>query len=120
VTIIPFEDAEQKKFFTANPFFFKKTVPGGTYKGTDADVSAVAFRGTVYGTTRFSEQEVYDMVKAVWENREDWKDVHAVAKDITLEVALEGIPTPLHAGAVKYYKEKGITIPDQLLPPEMK
>ena len=120
VIMIPVEDAEQKKFFEINPFFISKPILGGSYDGVDEDVAAVAFRGVVYGTTRLTDDEAYEMVKAVWDHRDEWKGVHAVAEGITLDIALEGVPTPLHPGAVKYYKEKGIDIPDNMLPPEMK
>lgn len=120
VKLIRVSEEEQKKFFEKNPFFITITVPSGTYKGIDQDVDTVAFRGIVYGTTRLSEDKAYEITKAIWENRNEWKDVHAVAKDITLDIALEGVPTPLHPGAVKYYKEKGIDVPAELLPPEMK
>jgi TRAP transporter TAXI family solute receptor len=120
VKLIPMDESSTNKFLEKNPFFLSIAVPANSYSGIDQDTQTVAFRGVVYGTTRLSDEEAYEIVKAVWEHRDEWKDVHSVAKGITLDIALEGVPSPLHPGAVKFYKEKGITIPDQLLPPEMK
>jgi TRAP-type uncharacterized transport system substrate-binding protein len=47
-------------------------------------------------------------------------EVHNSAKNMTLESALEGLPAPLHAGAYKYFKEAGVDIPENLIPPESK
>ena len=59
-----------------------------------------------------SEELVYNFTKAFWENVRELDKVHAKAKLITLETALQGLSVPLHPGAAKYYAEKGMTIPE--------
>jgi TRAP-type uncharacterized transport system substrate-binding protein len=68
-----------------------------------------------------SEDEVYRMVKAIWENREEWGSVTAsVSKQVVFETALSELSVPMHPGALKYFKEKGFTIDPSLIPPESK
>lgn len=61
------------------------------------------------------EQIVYEMTKAFWENIADMHAVAEWAKAITLDKTLSEMNMPLHPGAAKYYKEKGLTIPAKLM-----
>ena len=56
------------------------------------------------------EETVYQMTKAVFENLPDLAAAHAAARSIKLESALEGMPVPLHPGAARYFKEKGLKV----------
>jgi TRAP-type uncharacterized transport system substrate-binding protein len=68
-----------------------------------------------------SEDEVYRMVKAIWENREEWGSVTAsVSKQVVFETALSELSVPMHPGALKYFREKGFEIDSSLIPPESK
>jgi len=108
----------QQKLVNSLPGFFSFTIPAGSYKGQDNDALTVAYRGLIITTTDMSEEDAYNITKATWENRDEWKDVHVVCKNMTLETALEGMTIPLHPGAIKYYKEKGMEVPEKLIPPE--
>ena len=55
-----------------------------------------------------SEDTVYQMTKAVYDNIPDLVAAHKAASDINLKTALEGMPIPAHPGAQKYFKEKGV------------
>ena len=71
------------------------------YTSTKADLSADA---------------VYAMLKGLWANTGEWTNTHpAVKKYTTLQDAVKGLQVPLHPGAVKYYKEKGLDVPAELI-----
>jgi uncharacterized protein len=55
-----------------------------------------------------SDDAVYQMTKAVFENLAEIQSAHSAAKDIKLEDALKGMPVPVHPGAERYFKEKGV------------
>ena len=55
-----------------------------------------------------SEETVYQMTKTMFENLDQMVAAHQAAKAITLKGATDGMPLPLHPGAARYYKEKGI------------
>jgi len=57
---------------------------------------------------------VYEMTKILYEHLDELRTVHQKAQAITLDTALDGMSIPLHPGAIKYYEEKGLTIPSEL------
>jgi len=62
-----------------------------------------------FGTTMETpENTVYKVTKALWEHLDEFQAVSATAKAIQLKTAFEGLPTPLHPGAEKYYREIGV------------
>jgi uncharacterized protein len=83
-------------------------IPGGTYKGNDKDVDAVAVPNYLVTRAGLSDQEVYEMTKSLFDNLPALQAAHAAAKRITLQNAAKNPPVPLHPGAAKYYKEKGV------------
>jgi hypothetical protein len=63
-----------------------------------------------------SVDQVYALLKGLWDNTEEWTTTHpAVKKYTTLKDAVKGLSVPLHPGAVKYYKEKGLEVPQALI-----
>jgi TRAP transporter TAXI family solute receptor len=83
-------------------------IPAGTYKGQDADVEAAIVPNYLVTRSTLPEKEVYEMTKTMFENLATLQAAHAAAKAIKLENAAKNPPVPLHPGAAKYYKEKGI------------
>ncbi|MCD6167955.1 MAG: TAXI family TRAP transporter solute-binding subunit [Caldisericia bacterium] len=90
------------------PYYAPATIPAGTYKGQDEDVTTVTCLAQWVCDADLDEDLVYNVTKALWEHRDFVEKVHAKGKDITLETALDGVAIPLHPGAEKYYKEKGL------------
>lgn len=119
IKIISYDQQDMDKFLKENPGYFATVVKAKSYKGQDSDVLQPAFRGIVFSNEQLlSEQEAYEIVKAMWENRNEWKDVHVQCGEIALDQEFQGWPIPLHPGAYKYYQEKGLKIPDNLVPPK--
>jgi TRAP-type uncharacterized transport system substrate-binding protein len=61
------------------------------------------------GLSSVSSDYVYRLIKNLFEHRDEFYSIHSAAKEITPENALIGLSVPLHPGAEKYYKEKGIS-----------
>lgn len=89
------------------------TIPKGTYEGQEADVASAAIINYLVTTSDVPDELVYQMTKAMYEAKDQLVAAHAAAKDIKLEEATKGMPLPLHPGAAKYYKEKGVTVAQQ-------
>jgi TRAP transporter TAXI family solute receptor len=83
-------------------------IPAGTYDGQDADVPTAAIGNILVTHDGVSDETAYQMTKLLFENLDRMVASHAAAKDITLEGAVTGLPIPLHPGAERYYREKGI------------
>ena len=83
-------------------------IPGGTYKGNDKDVNAVIVPNYLVTRSNLPDQEVYEMTKTIFDNLPALQAAHAAAKALTLDKAGKNPPVPLHPGAAKFYKEKGV------------
>lgn len=84
------------------------TIPAGTYEGQAEDVQTAAVGNMLITRADVSDETAYQMTKTLFENLDRLVAAHAAAKGIKLEDALKGMPVPLHPGAERYYREKGI------------
>ncbi|GHD44584.1 C4-dicarboxylate ABC transporter [Thalassobaculum fulvum] len=84
------------------------TIPANTYHGQTADVATVAVVNFAVTHVDVPEETVYQMTKQMFENLPDMVAAHKAAAAIKLENALNGMPVPLHPGAERYYREKGL------------
>lgn len=91
-----------------DPAYQSATIPAGTYDGQGADVPTAAINNFLVSHEGVSEDIAYRMTKSVFENLDQMVSAHAAAKQISLENATKGMPLPLHPGAEKYYREKGV------------
>ncbi len=90
------------------PAYYPQTVPAGTYKGQDKPSYTLAWMGLFIVHQDMNEQLAYDILKAVFENKDELDKIHAQFKKITLENAVKGMSVPWHPGAEKFFKEKGV------------
>ena len=88
--------------------YFAATIPAGTYQGQDADVATAAVPNFLVTRADLSDDLVYAMTKAIFDHLDSLVAAHAAAKRITIEGAVPNLPLPLHPGAEKYFKEKGV------------
>lgn len=88
--------------------YIPAVIPAGTYQGQDADVPTVAVVNFLVTHSDISDDLAYEMTKQLFENLEELGAAHSAAKQISIEKALEGMPVPLHPGAERFYKEKGM------------
>ena len=85
-------------------------IPGGTYTGCDEDATAVSVRATLIASTEVSEDAVYELLKAMFDNKDELIAGHAKFELLNLEDAVKGISVPFHPGAMKYFDEQGIHV----------
>lgn len=91
-----------------NPYFRTATIPGGMYKGSDEDTSTFGVGATLITSADVSEDAVYHLVKAVFDNFDDFKQLHPAFANLTEEEMIsDALSAPLHAGAERYYTERG-------------
>ncbi|MDI7260933.1 MAG: TAXI family TRAP transporter solute-binding subunit [Thermodesulfobacteriota bacterium] len=116
IVVISFSDADIKKIVEAYPFYSPFVMPPGIYRGQDYPVSNPSVWNTVICNADMPEDLIYQLVKAVFQHRGYLEKIHPFAKYTTPENAVLAAPIPFHPGAVKYYRELGLKIPDRLLP----
>jgi uncharacterized protein len=89
------------------PIYFKTVCPPNTYRGVDYDVATVCAGNFLVTHEKMDDKFVYDVLKTLFDYKAELVAIHKVAKDFTLEMAVEGSPFPFHPAAVKFYKERG-------------
>ena len=94
----------------SSPFYTSYTIPAETYNGQAADVTTVTVKATLIVSANASEEDVYNVTKAIFDNAEAITSAHAKGAELSLANATEGITVPFQKGAAKYFAEKDITV----------
>jgi TRAP transporter TAXI family solute receptor len=108
-TLVNVDNDATAKLVSENPYYSMATIPGGMYRGTDEDTTTFGVRATFVTSASVPDEVVYQVVKAVMENFEDFKKLHPAFAVLTKEeMATASLSAPLHPGAEKYYREAGL------------
>jgi TRAP transporter TAXI family solute receptor len=107
VSVVPIAQDKIDEMIEQYPYYAADTISAGTY-GLDEDVNTVAVLAMLAVVDSVSEDTVYDITKAIYENADSM--AHDKAQFIKLETALDGIGIDVHPGAQKYYEEEGISV----------
>jgi TRAP transporter TAXI family solute receptor len=105
VTVVEIPEATVAK--VGSPYI-TATIPANTYTGQTTPVPTAAVVNYFVTQSGVKDELVYEMTKSIFENLNTLSAAHSAAKGIKLETALEGMPVPLHPGAARYFKEKGL------------
>ena len=109
--LVPIDGDIAAKLMADNEFYTAYTIPAGTYAKQDADVTTVTVKATLIVDAKASEDAVYAITAAIFDNIDAITAEHAKGAELTLENATTGMAAPFHPGAAKYFAEKGITVP---------
>lgn len=109
VKIISIVGPEIDRLVKDNPYYAYTEIPGGMYAGNPDDVKTFGVKATFVSTTKTNPEVVYQVVKAVFDNFDNFKTLHPVFVNLDPKnLIIEGNSAPLHEGAEKYFKEKGL------------
>lgn len=106
--LVPIDGQIAAKLMAKYPFYALQIVPAGTYQGQTKDVTTVAVKSMLAVSSKLPADLVYQMLTTMYNNTDRLIAAHAQGKNIKVETALEGMSIPLHAGAEKFFKEKGV------------
>ena len=105
---------EVDKLVADNAYYRHATIPAGMYRGTDGDTATFGVAATFVSSTNTPADTVYEVVKAVFGNFEDFKKLHPAFGTLTKsDMVRLGLSAPLHDGAVRYYEETGLLVADE-------
>ncbi|WP_371932758.1 TAXI family TRAP transporter solute-binding subunit [Roseibium sp. MMSF_3544] len=108
IKIVPLAGEPIEKLLADNSAYAAATIPGGMYPGNADDIPSWGPKATIVTSANTSDDVVYALVSAVFENFDDFKKLHpAFGRLVEGEMIKDGLTADLHPGAVKYYKEKG-------------
>ncbi len=108
LNFISIEESAKAKITELEPAFYFGYLPKGTYKGIDEPVELVMMNYSLFCSSHLSEDFMYQATRAVFENLDYISSVNSAFKATTLEKVYQGMTIPVHPGAAKYFKEKGI------------
>ena len=96
------------KLVADKPYYAKATIPGGLYPNNPQPTNTYGVLATVVVSAKTPADTVYNVVKAVFDNFDEFKKLHPALANLKPESMIkDGLSAPLHEGAAKYYKEKG-------------
>jgi TRAP transporter TAXI family solute receptor len=106
--IINLNSDVEKKLVSEFGYYAFASIPKGTYKTTSSDVTTFGVMATFVTSADVPDDVVYEVTRAVFENLDDFRGLHPAFKNLDPKKMIkDGLSAPLHAGAVKYYKEQG-------------
>jgi uncharacterized protein len=114
VNIFAFTADEQAAILAARPELSAFTIPGGLYQGFPDEQQTVALWNFAVAHADMPESLAYEITKLVMENNDRMKQIHATAAETTPDNVDKNGFLPYHPGAVRYFEEVGISIPDDL------
>jgi len=108
--LVPIDGEVADKLMADCPFYTVVNVPAGTYPGQDADVATVTVKATLIVDANASEDDVYALTKAIFDNIDAIKAENAKGNELSIENATSGMTAPFHKGAAKYFAENGVEV----------
>ena len=106
--LVPLTGAYVDKLVKQWPFYAKVTIPAGLYPNNPQATDTFGVLATLVSSSKVPADNVYAVVKAVFDNFEEFKKLHPALAHLKPEdMVKNGLSAPLHDGAARYYKEKG-------------
>jgi TRAP transporter TAXI family solute receptor len=104
------KDATDSGFYDKYPYFSKLSVPAGTYRGVENDTPSFQDSALWVANAKVPDQLVYDMLSAIYteEGLAHMREQKKTFKNMALDTGTQGVVTPWHPGAIKFWKEKGM------------
>ncbi|MEH6823380.1 MAG: TAXI family TRAP transporter solute-binding subunit [Motiliproteus sp.] len=114
VSLLSFTEQQLQQADNGYQLWTPYTIPANTYPGQTKAVQTIAQPNFPAVRDDIPEEDVYLLTKSIYENLPFLQGIHKATKVMSIEKAIAGLPLPLHPGAARFYREQGISIPDQL------
>ena len=108
--LVPIDGDVATALMNSCPFYTTYKIPAGTYQGQTEDVTTVTVKATLIVSADASEEDVYNLTKAIFDNADAIAAENGKGKELSIENATTGMSAPFHAGAAKYFAEKNVTV----------
>lgn len=111
--LVPIDGDVAENVMANCPYYTTYTIPAGTYNGQSNDVQTITVKATLIVTADASDEDVYNLTKAIFDNIDAISSENAKGRELSIENATSGMTAPFHKGAAKYFEEKGVTVEAQ-------
>lgn len=116
IRILGFTPRQTEKILAANATYSAVDLGGGVYRGVDTPVPTIGVWNVMICQGSLDTDLVYQLARALYEHNDYLLKIHPSAAYTTPENAVRYSPIPLHPGTIKYLKEKGVAVPERLMP----
>jgi uncharacterized protein len=116
--LLSFTDEQLLKANTPRALWTRYVIPANTYPSQDQAVQTLAQPNFLAVHEDIPDEDVYQITAAIYGNLAFLKAIHKATSEMSLANALPGLPLPLHPGAVQFYRDAGLVVSADLLPPE--
>ena len=117
LSLLSFTDEQLEQVNAKYPLWDRYEIAAETYPNQPEAVQSIAHPNVLAVRSDISDEAVYKITKSIFENLAALHEIHKATREVTLERALSGLGAPLHPGAIRYYREQGLDIPEELVPP---
>lgn len=107
IKLLPIESGALRDFVAERPYYFLTKIPAGTYAGVNEDVPTYAVQANLVTAAETDEQLVYDLVRVVFEHLPTLRATHPAFSQLEARDMVDGLISPIHPGALRYYRERG-------------
>ena len=108
--LVPIDGEVADTLMASCPFYTTYNIPAGTYAGQEEDITTVTVKATLIVSASASEDDVYKLTAAIFDNIDAITAENAKGAELSIENATSGMTAPFHAGAAKYFAEKGVDV----------
>ena len=117
IRLLSFSEDHLKAVNAQYALWHHYVIPPDTYPGQTGAIATIAHPNILAVHADVSDQVVYEITKAIYENLDFLSSIHQAVRQMSLATAIDGLPAPLHPGALKFYTAAGQPIPQALRPP---
>lgn len=117
LSLLDFADQHLAMVNRKYPLWSRYVIVAGTYPNQPDDVNSIAHPNVLAVRSDVPDEAVFQITRAIFENLAALQEIHKATREINLDKALTGLGAPLHPGAARYYRERGLQIPPSLAPP---
>lgn len=114
IALVPMCEDEVEAITAGYGGYTEHVIPSGTYPGVDEDITTIAVWNALVVDANFNEEQAYELTKAMFENVDVINGVYAPGEEYLVPETIENAPVPVHPGAVRYYEEVGVEVPEDL------
>ncbi len=115
--MLEFSDEQAAQADGGMGLWTRYVIAAGTYPGQEQAINTIAQPNFLAVRADVDEDAVYRITKAIYENLPFLNGIHKATKAMALDKAVAGLPMPLHPGALRYYREAGLAVPERLVLP---
>ncbi len=111
--LVPIDGEIADAIMASCPYYTVYTIPAETYPKQTEDIQTVTVKATLIVDADASEEDVYNLTKAIFDNMDAIAAEHGKGAELSIENATSGMTAPFHKGAAKYFAEKGVNVTAQ-------